>query len=152
MTLPTDTCEDTLAPGTPGPGGRDTAFPSACGSASRGTCPRAMGGTGRLLGKTFFLRCQRRHPELPKIPTYLPGVYGWGFFGGGLGGVGGGGGWGDYHRHTDRWFGGWFWSITTGSVDTLVLCTSLPLINIGAFLTICIQNILDTIGYFSLGN
>ena len=31
-----------------------------------------MGGTGRPLGKTFFLRCQRRHPELPKIPTYLP--------------------------------------------------------------------------------
>ena len=24
------------------------------------------------LGKTFFLHCQRRHPELPKIPTYLP--------------------------------------------------------------------------------
>ena len=24
------------------------------------------------LGKTFFLQCQRRHPELPKIPTYLP--------------------------------------------------------------------------------
>ena len=23
-------------------------------------------------GKTFFLHCQRRHPELPKIPTYLP--------------------------------------------------------------------------------
>ena len=34
-----------------------------------------MGGTGRPLGKTFFLHCQRRHPELPKIPTYLPG--GW---------------------------------------------------------------------------
>ena len=31
-----------------------------------------MGGTGRPLGKTFFLQCQRRHPELPKIPTYLP--------------------------------------------------------------------------------
>ena len=31
-----------------------------------------MGGTGRLFGKTFFLQCQRRHPELPKIPTYLP--------------------------------------------------------------------------------
>ena len=30
-----------------------------------------MGGTGRPLGKTFFLHCQRRHPELPKIPTYL---------------------------------------------------------------------------------
>ena len=30
-----------------------------------------MGGTGRPLGKTFFLQCQRRHPELPKIPTYL---------------------------------------------------------------------------------
>ena len=27
---------------------------------------------GRPLGKTFFLLCQRRHPELPKIPTYLP--------------------------------------------------------------------------------
>ena len=22
-------------------------------------------------GKTFFLQCQRRHPELLKIPTYL---------------------------------------------------------------------------------
>ena len=32
----------------------------------------AVGGTGRPLGKTFFLQCQRRHPELPKIPTYLP--------------------------------------------------------------------------------
>ena len=31
-----------------------------------------MGGTGRPLGKTFFLQCQRRHPEPPKIPTYLP--------------------------------------------------------------------------------
>ena len=31
-----------------------------------------MGGTGRPLGKTFFLHRQRRHPELPKIPTYLP--------------------------------------------------------------------------------
>ena len=33
-----------------------------------------MGGTGRRLGKTFFLQCQRRHPKLPKIPTYLPEV------------------------------------------------------------------------------
>ena len=32
-----------------------------------------MGGTGRPLGKPFFLHRQRRHPELPKIPTYLPG-------------------------------------------------------------------------------
>ena len=65
----------------------------------------------------------------------------------------GGGGWGDYHRYTASWgFGGWFWSITTGCVDTLVLCTSLPLINIGAFLTVCIQKILHTIGYCSLGN
>ena len=31
-----------------------------------------MGGTGRLLGKTFFLHYQKRYPELPKIPTYLP--------------------------------------------------------------------------------
>ena len=31
-----------------------------------------MGGTGCPVGKTFFLHCQRRHPELPKIPTYLP--------------------------------------------------------------------------------
>ena len=31
-----------------------------------------MGGTGRPLGKTFFLHCRRRHPEVPKIPTYLP--------------------------------------------------------------------------------
>ena len=34
-----------------------------------------MGGTGRPLGKTFFLQCQRRHPELPKIPTYLDCVH-----------------------------------------------------------------------------
>ena len=34
-----------------------------------------MGGTGRPLGKTFFLHCQRRHPELPKIPT-LPSFAG----------------------------------------------------------------------------
>ena len=31
-----------------------------------------MRGIGRPPGKTFFLQCQRRHPELPKIPTYLP--------------------------------------------------------------------------------
>ena len=37
-----------------------------------------MGGTGRPLGKTFFLQCQRRHPELPKIPTYLPLVVDYG--------------------------------------------------------------------------
>ena len=30
VTLPTDTCGDRLSPGTPGPGGRDTAFPSTC--------------------------------------------------------------------------------------------------------------------------
>ena len=30
-----------------------------------------MGGTGCPLDETFFLHCQRRHPELPKIPTYL---------------------------------------------------------------------------------
>ena len=36
-----------------------------------------MGGTGRPLGKTFFLHCQRRHPGLPKIPTYLPHIL-WG--------------------------------------------------------------------------
>ena len=33
---------------------------------------RAVGGTGLFLGKTFFLLCQRRHPELPKKPTNLP--------------------------------------------------------------------------------
>ena len=65
MTLPTDTCGDSLPPGTPGPGGRDTAFRSTCG-------PRTVGGTGRPLGKTVFLHCQRRHPELPMTPTYLP--------------------------------------------------------------------------------
>ena len=32
-----DTCGDTLPPGTHGPGGRDNAFPSTCGSGSRGT-------------------------------------------------------------------------------------------------------------------
>ena len=31
-----------------------------------------MGGTGRPLGNPSFLQCQRRHPELLKIPTYLP--------------------------------------------------------------------------------
>ena len=72
VALPMDTCGDTLPPGTPGPGGRDTAFPSTCGSGLRGTGTRAVGGSGRPLGKTFFLQCPRRHPELPKIPTYLP--------------------------------------------------------------------------------
>ena len=67
-----DTCGDTLPPGTPGPGGLDTAFPSTCGSGLRDTRTRAVGGRGRLLGKTIFLHCQRRHPELPKRPTYLP--------------------------------------------------------------------------------
>ena len=52
--------------------GRNTSFPSTCGSGSRGTGPGAVGGTGRPSGKTFFLHCQRRHPELLKIPTYLP--------------------------------------------------------------------------------
>ena len=79
---------------------------------------------------------------------------GWraGVFGGrGLGGEGGG--WGDDHRHTARWgFGGWFCSYFWSCVDTLVVCTLLPLINIGALLTICIKKILNTIGYFSLGN
>ena len=28
--------------------------------------------TARPLGKTFSLHCQRRHPKLPTIPTYLP--------------------------------------------------------------------------------
>ena len=72
MALPMDTCGDTLPPWTPGPGGRDTAFPSTCGGGLRSTSPRAVGGTGYPLGKTSFLHCQRRHPELPKIPTYLP--------------------------------------------------------------------------------
>ena len=68
-------------------------------------------------------------------------------------GGGGGGGWGDDQRHTARWgFGGWFCSWFWSCVDTLVVCTSLPLINIGAFLAVCIQNILNTIGYFGLGN
>ena len=31
-----------------------------------------MGGTGCPLGKTFFLHCQRRYPELQNIPTYVP--------------------------------------------------------------------------------
>ena len=69
-----DTCGDTLPPATHGPGGRDIAFPSTYESGSRGTWHRAVGGTGRPLGKTFFLQCQRRHPELPKIPTYLPAL------------------------------------------------------------------------------
>ena len=37
VALPMDTCGDTLPPGTPRPGGRDTAFPSTCGSGLRGT-------------------------------------------------------------------------------------------------------------------
>ena len=74
--------------------------------------------------------------------------------GGFRGGVRGeGGGWGNDHRHTARWeFGGWSCSITTGYVDTLVVCTSPPLINIGAFLTVCIQKILNSIGYSGLGS
>ena len=40
-----------------GPGGRNTAFPSTCGSGLRGTRTRAVEGTGRPLGKTFFLHC-----------------------------------------------------------------------------------------------
>ena len=72
----TGTCGDTLPPGTPGPGGRDTAFPSTCASGLRGARPRAVGGTGRPLSKTFFLHCQGRHPELPKIPTYQPAPFG----------------------------------------------------------------------------
>ena len=72
MTLPTGTCGDSLQSGTPGPDGRDTSFPSTCGSGLGGALPRAVGGTGRPLGKTFFLHCQRRHRELLKIPTYLP--------------------------------------------------------------------------------
>ena len=72
MALPMDTCGDTFPPGTPGPVGRDTAFPSTCGSGLRDTSTRALGGTGGPLGKTSFLHCRGRHPELPKIPTYLP--------------------------------------------------------------------------------
>ena len=37
VALPMDTCGDTLPPGTHGPDGRDNAFPSTCGSGSRGT-------------------------------------------------------------------------------------------------------------------
>ena len=37
VAVPMDTCGDTLPPGTHGPGGRDNAFPSTCGSGSRGT-------------------------------------------------------------------------------------------------------------------
>ena len=37
VTLPMDTCGDNLPPGTPGPGGCNTAFPSTCGSGLRGT-------------------------------------------------------------------------------------------------------------------
>ena len=29
-----------------------------------------MGGV--VAPSSFFVQCQRRHPELPKIPTYLP--------------------------------------------------------------------------------
>ena len=72
VTLPTDTCGDNLPPRTPGPGGHYTAFPSTRGSGLTRTGPRAVGGTGRPLGKTFFLHCHRRHPKLPRIPTYLP--------------------------------------------------------------------------------
>ena len=70
MALPTGKFGDILPPGTPAPGGRNTAFPSSCGSGLRGYLTRAVGGTGRPLGKTFFLHCQRRHRELLKIPTY----------------------------------------------------------------------------------
>ena len=72
MALPTGKCGETLPPGTPGLGGRDTAFQSTCGGGLRGTQTRAVGLTGGPPGKTFILHCQSRHPELPKIPTYLP--------------------------------------------------------------------------------
>ena len=71
MALPVDTCGNTLPTGTPVPDSRDTAFPSCGGSGLRGTQTRAVGGTGRPLGRTFFLHRQGRHPELPQIPTYL---------------------------------------------------------------------------------
>ena len=79
-------------------------------------------------------------------------------WGGGRGVLGGGsgrggGGLGFDHWHTARWgFGGWFCCWFWSFVDTLVVCISLPLINIGAFLTVCIQKILNTNGYFGLGN
>ena len=72
MALPMDTSGDTLLAGTRGPGGRNTAFASTCGSGLRGSRTRAMGETGRPLRKTFFLHCQERHPEVFKIPTCLP--------------------------------------------------------------------------------
>ena len=34
--------------------------------------PGALKKTKSVASKTFFLQIQRRHPELPKIPTYLP--------------------------------------------------------------------------------
>ena len=36
---------------------------------------KAKGEGGHCLGKSFFLQCQKRHPELPNIPTYLPWVW-----------------------------------------------------------------------------
>ena len=44
-----------------------------------------MRGTGRPLGKPFFPHCQRRHPELLTIPTYLPTCEPPGDLGGGRG-------------------------------------------------------------------
>ena len=72
MALPMETCGDTLPSRKPGLGDRNTAFRSSCRSGLKGTRTRAVGGTGRPLDKTFFLHCQRWHPELPNIPTYLP--------------------------------------------------------------------------------
>ena len=55
MALLMDTCRVMLSPVTPGPDGRDNAFPGTCGSRLEGTNQRAVGGTGRSLGKTFLL-------------------------------------------------------------------------------------------------
>ena len=41
----------------------------------RSSQAHALGKTAHALGKPFFLHRQRRHPELPKIPTYLPSLY-----------------------------------------------------------------------------
>ena len=51
MTLPMDTCVDTLHTGT---GGRDTAFPSTCGRGLRGTSSRAVGGQDVPLVRPSF--------------------------------------------------------------------------------------------------
>ena len=70
VVFPMDTCGDTVPARTPGLVCRDTAFPSTCGSGLRGTSNRAVGGTGRPLGKTLSLHCQSILSSRRYLPAY----------------------------------------------------------------------------------